>query len=445
MKRHIIWLLVILLIAFIFRSAFLGSKSVWLDEAFSVWMAERPVDKIWTVTADHHPPLYYLLLKTWMILGKSEAIIRLPSVLVSMVGLALLYLLARRLFNEKVALFSTILLALSPLDIWYAQEARMNIFVASAGLLIALGLSMMGLKGFILITVGLAFGLYVDYPIIPVWIILSGIWFAYWWKEGRSIQQLLTWLAASAAAWLLFMPLWPRFLAVINRMSTIFVFANLREAAALPDFGVLPQVAALILLGIGAAIAARWAPDILAHPVWGKRVAAALVLAFILITLLVPIPRLYSLKRLAVTGWPFVVLAVTWLAVVKLGSSKSYLIGLFAASFIATLVALLAVPKDDWRSATAHINQNAAQDDIVWLEPSFGKMPYGYYEPVIEPSISLEALEEQPGATVWHIAERQPNRPIPGSNAEIWLDENRRLLEVIPFYRLELRHYSSAE
>jgi len=87
------------------------------------------------------------MLKAWMFLGNSEAIIRLPSVFVTLVGLALLYLLARRLFNEKVALFSVILLALAPLDAWYAQEARMNIFVASAGLMIALGLTMMDLKG----------------------------------------------------------------------------------------------------------------------------------------------------------------------------------------------------------------------------------------------------------------------------------------------------------
>jgi len=268
-------------------------------------------------------------------------------------------------------------------------------------------------------------GLYIDYPIIPIWVVLSGIWFAHWWRQGRSAKQLLTWFVASLAAWLIFLPLWPHLHNVLSRMSGIFVFASFRESTGLPDFGLLLPIAGLLFLGIGAAVVARWAPDILARPDIGKKAAVVFVLSFILLSLLVPIPRLYSLKRLVVTGWPFVVLAVTW--------------------FIATLVVLLAVPKDDWRSATAHINQNAAQDDIVWLEPSSGFMPYGYYEPIIEPSFSQEAPQKHPGATVWHIAERQPNRPIPGSNAEIWLDENRRLLEVIPFYRLELRHYSSAE
>jgi len=69
MKRRVIWLLLILLMALILRSAFLGGKSVWLDEAFSVWMAERPVERIWTTTADPHPPLYYLMLKAWMFLA----------------------------------------------------------------------------------------------------------------------------------------------------------------------------------------------------------------------------------------------------------------------------------------------------------------------------------------------------------------------------------------
>ena len=112
-------------------------------------------------------------------------------------------------------------------------------------------------------------------------------------------------------------------------------------------------------------------------------------------------------------------------------------------SLAAALVALLAVPKDDWRSATAHINANSQEGDVVWLDPNFGYMPYGYYEPIIEPSFSSEAVLENRNSEVWHIAERQPNRPIPGSSAEIWLDENRELLESIPLYRLEVRHYAA--
>jgi hypothetical protein len=136
-------------------------------------------------------------------------------------------------------------------------------------------------------------------------------------------------------------------------------------------------------------------------------------------------------------------LFIAWLAVEKLPHPGLFQISLIIISLIAALVALLAVPKDDWRSATAQINQDAGDNDIVWLEPSHGNLPYGYYEPLIDPTFTVNAVLEKPDVDVWHIAERQPNRPIPGSSAEIWLDKNRELLEVFPLYRLEVRHYSA--
>ena len=444
-NRHRTWLLLILLVAFMLRLAFLGSKSIWLDEAFSVWQTERTPNEIWNTVNDNHPPMYYLLLQAWMYFGKSEAIIRLPSVLVSMTGLVLLSLLARRLFNQQVALFAVALLALAPIDLWYAQEARMVLFVAPAALLIALGLSKMGWSGAVLITVGLALGLYFDYTIIPLWGILSGIWFAQWWKGGHPINQLATWFVASLLAWLIFMPLWPHLQLVASRMSGIYVFANIREVTGLPDFGVLLPVIALIFLGIGTAVLAWLTPQILSRPSAGQIVAALSIVTFFLLTALMPIPRLYTIKRLVVTGWPIVVLGVAWIALNKVRKPRPVIFVLITISFIATLVILLAVPKDDWRSAVSYINEHAGPGDITWLDPSHGRIPYNYYEPTVDILESSKNLEVEQNASVWHVAERQPNRPIPGSEVEIWLDENMQLVEVVPLYRLELRRYSPVE
>jgi uncharacterized membrane protein len=380
-----------------------------------------------------------------MYFGKSEAIIRLPSVLVSMTGLVLLYFLARRLFNQQVALFAVALLALAPIDLWYAQEARMVLFVVPAALLIALGLASMGLSGAVLITVGLALGLYFDYTIIPLWGILSGIWFVQWWKDGHPLSQLATWFIASLLAWLIFMPLWPHLQLVANRMSGIYVFANIREVAGLPDFGMLLPLIALIFLAIGTAAITWWTPGILSRPSAGQIVAALSIVIFFLLTALMPIPRLYSVKRLVVTGWPIVVLGVAWIALNKVRKPRPVIYGLITISFIATLVILLAVPKDDWRSTVAYINEHAGSDDITWLDPSHGRIPYNYYEPTVGLQKSTEIPEIEQSASVWHVAERQPNRPIPGSEVEIWLDENMQLVEVVPLYRLELRRYSPVE
>jgi hypothetical protein len=50
------------------RLGALDAKTVWLDEAFSLWMAnhELPALFAWLIRIDHHPPLYYMLLHIWI-------------------------------------------------------------------------------------------------------------------------------------------------------------------------------------------------------------------------------------------------------------------------------------------------------------------------------------------------------------------------------------------
>ena len=321
----------------------------------------------------------------------------------------------------------------------------MYIFVASAALLIALGLSRMSLSGAVLVAAGLALGLYLDYSIIPLWIILSSIWLVLWWQGDGSGRQILAWFVGSLAGWLLFFPLWSHLSLVAGRMSSIFILENIREAAGLPAFGTAIPLLGMIVLALLTGALTYLVREILASPRIGHIAAAVVVLLFMLVTILMPVPRMYSVKRLLVTGWPFVVLGVAWLATEKARKPVLAQVSLIGVSLIASLISLLAVPKDDWRGAVAYINQFSKAGDIVWLEPSSGHLPYDYYDPSIKPVISLNQVEEDPSAGVWHIAERQPNRPIPGSSAEVWLDVNRELLSVHPLYRLEVRHYSPAE
>ena len=91
------------------------------------------------MTADPHPPGYYMLLHAALRVGASDASARLPSAIVSIVSIGLLFALTCRLVNRQAAWLAGALLALSPLDIWYAQEARMYVFVGAAALLAALG------------------------------------------------------------------------------------------------------------------------------------------------------------------------------------------------------------------------------------------------------------------------------------------------------------------
>jgi len=105
----------------------IGSKGLWIDEAFSIWMSERPIGEMlgWLVRIDQHPPLYYALLHLWMRLGDRAATVRSLSVLASTLTIPAIYLLGRRLANEKAGALSALLLAISPFHVRFAQEARM--------------------------------------------------------------------------------------------------------------------------------------------------------------------------------------------------------------------------------------------------------------------------------------------------------------------------------
>jgi 4-amino-4-deoxy-L-arabinose transferase-like glycosyltransferase len=104
----------------------LGSQSLWVDEAYSVKYANLDASLQWEHLFENlHGPLHAALLHGWTrVAGLSEAALRWPSVLASVLTLAALWILVRRWGGERLAWVATAALAVSPLSVWYAQEAR---------------------------------------------------------------------------------------------------------------------------------------------------------------------------------------------------------------------------------------------------------------------------------------------------------------------------------
>ncbi|MGD2104263.1 MAG: glycosyltransferase family 39 protein [Anaerolineae bacterium] len=106
----------------------IGSDGLWIDEAFSVWLARHPLSEMvrWISLVDHHPPLYYALLRGWTaVLGDGESSARALSASFGVLTIPLVYLLGRRIANRKAGLVGALLLALSPFHVRLGQEARM--------------------------------------------------------------------------------------------------------------------------------------------------------------------------------------------------------------------------------------------------------------------------------------------------------------------------------
>ena len=106
----------------------IGVQTVWLDEAFSIWLAQQPLVDMWAwlIKIDQHPPLYYSLLHFWVLLfGDAQGVARALSALCSGLAIPVFYAASRYLLNQRTALLAALLLALSPFQVQYAQEVRM--------------------------------------------------------------------------------------------------------------------------------------------------------------------------------------------------------------------------------------------------------------------------------------------------------------------------------
>lgn len=103
----------------------IGSKSFWLDEAYSIQLVHS-WSAMWSqlFTYDHNAWLYYILLYGWTRLGNSEAYVRGLSAFFAIASLPVYYLLSKKLFGKKVALIAMFLLAVNGFYIQYAQDAR---------------------------------------------------------------------------------------------------------------------------------------------------------------------------------------------------------------------------------------------------------------------------------------------------------------------------------
>jgi len=110
------------------RVLLLGTKGMWLDETFSVWIANHNVADMlqWIVRIDQHPPLYYFLLHYWIALKTDTPYdVRLFSALFGTSTIPIIYLTGKRISGDVVGLVAALFLALSPFNIYFAQETRM--------------------------------------------------------------------------------------------------------------------------------------------------------------------------------------------------------------------------------------------------------------------------------------------------------------------------------
>lgn len=136
-KRLFRWPLAIVGLAFVLRVIVLNDRPLWYDEAFAIFLAEQDLPRIFAGTAaDTMPPLYYTLLHFWMpLVGTTPFALRMLSVTLSTMLVALVFAVGTRALGERAGTWTAFFTALAPFQIYHAQELRMYTILALALLL----------------------------------------------------------------------------------------------------------------------------------------------------------------------------------------------------------------------------------------------------------------------------------------------------------------------
>lgn len=119
-------ILVILLLALLVRVYNINFENFSSDEGLTVYHSQKSImhNIKWSLS-DDYLPLYHVLLSSWVsIFGMSETRVRLLSVFFGIFSVYMVYVVGSTIFNKKVGIFSSIILAFSPFNVYYSQEAR---------------------------------------------------------------------------------------------------------------------------------------------------------------------------------------------------------------------------------------------------------------------------------------------------------------------------------
>ena len=395
----------------------IGAESLWLDEATSVFLARMSIDQIigWTA-ADVHPPLYYILLHFFLRLGDSETVVRALSALVGCLTVPVLYALGQVLFDRAVGLFSALLLILSPLHLWYSQEARMYALVTFLTacsvyclLLILRSNARLHWLGYVLST---TIALYTHYYAFFV-LFFQNLFMIYLFCTRRSGRRLIsTWLVAQAAVLLCFSPWLP----ILFQQATSGEGGWVARVIGRPSLEVIPHTMIAYTVGM----IRRWLPPLARRMTyllfglsalvallgcggWGRKretpcgltegQATGFALAYLalplgaawLISQWIP---LYSLRYVLPFLLPFLLLVARGVRLVAVAGGRfrvvrslwlPLLVGLLGLSGFGVYVNAVEAQNPDWRGVVDYVLGRAEERDIVLFSPRWNVKPFDYY------------------------------------------------------------------
>lgn len=183
-----IWLILLVTLATALRVFRLGAKSLWLDEAESLILAQANwhvfLSSLWHRQANM--ALYYFVLRAWVHLGTGSVAARSLSVVAGVAAIPAMYFLGEKLLGTRTARLAALLLCFDVFHIRYSQEARSYSLLVLLAILSTFALvravrdsSTAAWLGYALIS-----ALVVYAHVFGCWVLLAQ-WVSLFWLAGR--------------------------------------------------------------------------------------------------------------------------------------------------------------------------------------------------------------------------------------------------------------------
>ena len=135
MKGKAIFFL-ILVLALGLRLPHLDDRQLGIDEESSIRVAKLIEGSSYSfaypyipLPNEQTPPLFFHLLAITLFIRDSITSMRILMVLIGILSIIIFYILARKIFDEKFALFSMFLYSINPMHLIYSQHLRVYILL----------------------------------------------------------------------------------------------------------------------------------------------------------------------------------------------------------------------------------------------------------------------------------------------------------------------------
>jgi 4-amino-4-deoxy-L-arabinose transferase-like glycosyltransferase len=119
--------LAIMLVGLAARLYNLDARSFWEDEVTQAHVARfSTLEEAFNYTHAYPDVMPLMNIITWLlrVFGSNELVVRLPAAIAGGLSVFAIYLLGSKLGGARVGLVAALLLAISPREVWYGQEAR---------------------------------------------------------------------------------------------------------------------------------------------------------------------------------------------------------------------------------------------------------------------------------------------------------------------------------